>query len=327
MHMSRRKLILTTAAVVLPLTTTGCDSSSDDRGTQTVRFGYLADYNGSSLLAIADKQGLWRKAGLKPDIKVFTNGPVQIQALGAGDLDFGYIGPGAMWLPASGKAKVVAVNTLGYADRVIAQPGIKSLADLKGKKVGVPQGTSGEMILDLALKNAGMSVKDVTKVPMDPSTVVSAFASGQIDAAGIWYPLIDTIKKKKPELVEVASSVNMPEHTFPTAFVSRTDADKALTEKVVRVLQEANDWRAAHPEQTVTETAAMLKVNAASVKADASHVKTLTTQELVAKTKDGSVKKWFGDLNAFFVNSGKLKSAPDPATYYTGDLYTKVAGR
>ena len=36
---------------------------------------------------------------------------------------------------------------------------------------------------------------------MDPATVVSAFSSGQVDAAGIWYPLIDTIKAQVPDLV------------------------------------------------------------------------------------------------------------------------------
>ncbi|MFF4983828.1 aliphatic sulfonate ABC transporter substrate-binding protein [Streptomyces sp. NPDC001046] len=330
MRNSRHTLMLTTAAALLPLTAlTGCASGSDDSNaaTRSVRFGYIADYNGSSLLAVADKQDLWKKAGLRPDIKVFTNGPVQIQALGAGDLDFGYIGPGAMWLPASGKAKVISVNTLGYADRVIAQPGITDVKDLKGKKVGVPEGTSGEMVLDLALKEAGMSQKDITKIPMDASTVVSAFSSGQIDAAGIWYPLIDTIKAKKPDVVELASTVNMPDHTFPTAFVSGTRTDDALTRKVLEVLQEANDWRATHSEETIRHTAAMLKIDPAKVATDASHVKTLTTEDLVAKTKDGSVTKWLGDLNDFFVNAGKLKKSPDPNTYYTGDLYTEVAGR
>ncbi|MFC8096778.1 aliphatic sulfonate ABC transporter substrate-binding protein [Streptomyces sp. NPDC057301] len=331
MRLSRRALTLTAAAgLLLPLALTGCGSQADDSGaggTQKVRFGYLADFNGTSLLAIADKQDLWKKAGLSPEIKVFTNGPVQIQALGAGDLDFGYIGPGAMWLPASGRAKIVSINTLGYADRVIAQAGIDTMADLKGKKVGVPEGTSGEMILDLALEDAGMSPKDVEKVPMDPSTVVSAFSSGQIDAAGIWYPLIDTIKQRKPDLVELATTRDMPENVFPTAFVSGTDTKSDLTKKVVKVLQEANDWRAAHPQEAVQVTAAMLKIDVAKVEADASNVETLTTDELVARTEDGSVKEWLTGLNEFFTKNGKLPKAPDPDTYYSGDLYTQVAAQ
>ncbi|MGO4839373.1 ABC transporter substrate-binding protein, partial [Rhizobiaceae sp. 2RAB30] len=129
-----------------------------------IRVGYIADYFGTSLTAIASDQGLWAKHGLEPDLKVFTNGPIQIQALGAGSLDFGYVGPGALWLPASGKAKIVAMNALGLSDRVIAQAGIATMADLKGKKIGVPEGTSGDMLLRLALAKAGMQLSDVEVV-------------------------------------------------------------------------------------------------------------------------------------------------------------------
>ncbi|MGW4964761.1 aliphatic sulfonate ABC transporter substrate-binding protein [Nonomuraea sp. NPDC004186] len=319
MRSLRRALTAATAATVLALSMTACSGDGS-----TVRFGYISDYNGASLLAIANKQGLWQKQGLTPEIKVFTNGPLQIQALGAGDLDFGYIGPGAMWLPATGKAKVVAINTLAYADRVIGRPGISTMQDLKGKKVGVPEGTSGDMVLNLALKKAGMTAQDIQKVPMDPATVVSAFSAGQIDGAGIWYPLIDTIKQKVPGMVEVASTREFPDNSFPTAFVGGPKVDQELTGKVIKVLQEANDWRAAHPDEAITEAAALLKLDPAKVKADAANVQTMTTADLVAKTKDGTVAKWLNSLGDFFVGTGQLKSRPDPATYYTGDLYEKA---
>ncbi|MEV5749155.1 aliphatic sulfonate ABC transporter substrate-binding protein [Actinoallomurus sp. NPDC052308] len=322
MRVVRRALMPVVAVTMLAPSVTACS----DNGTK-VRFGYIADYNGASLLAIAAKQGLWKKQGLTPEVKVFTNGPLQITALGAGDLDFGYIGPGAMWLPASGKAKVVAINTLTTADRVIARPGITSIEGLRGKKVGVPKGTSGDMVLNLALRKANMTAKDIREVPMDPATIVTAFASGQIDGAGIWYPLLGTIKTKVPGLVELAGEKDFPDTSFPTAFVSGTKTKTALTDKVLTVLQQANDWRAAHPDQAISEAAGLLKVDQAKVKADAANVQTMTTADLVAKTKDGTVTKWLNGLANFFVGTGQLKSAPDPATYYTGDLYTKAAGR
>ncbi|AEN08499.1 MULTISPECIES: aliphatic sulfonate ABC transporter substrate-binding protein [unclassified Streptomyces] len=327
MRILQRALTAVAAVSVLALSVTGCSGDSSSDGGRKVRFGYISDYNGASLLAIADKQGLWKEQGLSPDYKVFTNGPLQIQALGSGDLDFGYIGPGAMWLPASGKAKVVAVNTLARADRVIAQPGIDSIQDLKGKKVGVPEGTSGEMALNLALQKAGMSEKDVEKVPMDPSTVVSAFVSGQIDGAGLWYPLIDTIKARKPGLKEVASTADFTDKAFPTAFVSPAKADKELTTKVVKVLQKANDWRAAHPEESVDAAAGLLKIDRKAVAADAANVETLSTGELVAKTKDGTVGGWLDGLGEFFVGTGQLPKAPASTTYYEGDLYTEAYGK
>lgn len=327
MRIPQPALALAATASVLALSVTGCSGDSSSDGATAVRFGYISDYNGASLLAVADKQGLWKKEGLSPKYSAFTNGPLQIQALGAGDLDFGYIGPGAMWLPASGKAKVVAINTLGYADRVIAQPGITSIEGLRGKKVGVPEGTSGDMALNLALQKAGMTEKDIQKVPMDPSTVVSAFVSGQIDGAGLWYPLIDTIKARKPGLKEVASTKDFPGKAFPTAFVAGDSTEAGLTSKVVKVLQKANDWRAAHPDETVDAAAGLLDVDRDKVASDAAHVKTMTTADLVAKTEDGTVDTWLKGLGDFFVGTGQLKSSPSPDTYYDGDLYTKAYGK
>lgn len=134
-------------------------------------------------------------------------------------------------------------------------------------------------------------MKDISKVVMDAPTVVSAFASGQIDGAGIWYPLIDTIKEKVPGMKEVASTEDIPGSTFPTAFVSGAKTKPERDRKVVQVLQEANDWRAAHPKESIALAAKLLKADEAKVAADAEHVKTMTPAELVARTKDGTVDK------------------------------------
>lgn len=309
-------------AFMLSLSVSACSNSASE-DNNTVRFGYIGDYNGASLLAIAEQQGLWEKAGLTAHVKSFNNGPVQVQALSAGNLDYGYIGPGAMWLPASGKAKVVAINTLTYADRVIGQPGMKSMKDLKGKRVGVPEGTSGDMVLNIALAKAGMTVKDVEKVNMDPSTIVSAFSSGKVDGAGFFYPAIDTIRKKVPGLEEIASTKDTGD-AFPTAFVAGTKVPEGKNSKVIKVLQQANDWRKQHPEETVTLTAKMLQVTEAQAKADASHVETLSTKDLAAKTKSGEVDKWLKTLGDFFVRNKQLDDNPDPTEYYTGDLYRQA---
>lgn len=305
------------AALLLCAASVSACSSSDD----SVKFGYIADFNGASLIAIAQEKGLWAKNGLTVEAKPFTNGPLQVQALGSGDLDFGYVGPGALWLPPSGKAKIVAINSIGLADRVIAQAGV---TDLRGKKIGVPEGTSGDMILRLALAKAGLTMNDVEKVVMDPPTIVTAFANKQIDAAGLWYPLVDTIKKQVPDLVEVAKNEDFyPETTFPSAFVARNEVSPELSKKVVKVLREANDLRAADSKAAVATTAAFLKVPADKLTSEAANVKLLTTAELDAATADGTVVGWLTSMNKLFTDFGKLKAAVDPKTYYLGEAYSK----
>ncbi|MEV5548748.1 aliphatic sulfonate ABC transporter substrate-binding protein [Streptomyces sp. NPDC052309] len=306
------------------LTACGSGTSSGASGDK-VRFGYINDFNGASLIAIADAKGLWKKHGLTAESKVFTNGPLQIQALGTDNLDFGYIGPGAMWLPASGQAKVVAINTLGNSDRVIAQPGIDSMEKLKGKTVAVPEGTSGDMILSLALKQAGMTKKDLDVVPMDPSTIVSAVSSKQVDGAGFWYPAAATIKKQVPGLEELARNSDFEDDVaFPTAFVAGNklvEDQPEKVKKVLAVLRDAIAFRSAHTDEAVRLTAGKLGIPVDQVEADASNNKLLSVEELDTLTRDGTIATWLKGMNDYFVDTGKLKKPVDPSTYYTGDLF------
>ncbi|MEB3371848.1 aliphatic sulfonate ABC transporter substrate-binding protein [Saccharopolyspora mangrovi] len=323
--MTSRKRWLAGLLAGLAVALTGCGGGS---AADEVRFGYIGDYNGASLLAVAEDQKLWDKHGLSADISVFNNGPLQIQALGSGDLDFGYIGPGAMWLPASGQAKVVAMNTLGNADRVIAQPGTNSMADLRGKTIGVPQGTSGEMILDLALREAGMTEKDVKVVPMEASTIVSAFSAKRIDAAGFWYPAIDIIKQQVPGLVELARNSDFAgQLEFPTAFVAGNevvDGQQDKARRVLAVLRDAMRYRSANAERTVELTAGLLKKDPAQVRADAANVQVLGVEELDRMTADGTVERWLSTMDSYFTGTGQLKQSTGPANYYTGELFTSA---
>ena len=322
----RKKLLGVVAASALALTACGGGGSGEGGETIDVTFGYIGDFNGTSLLAVAEQEGIWEKHGLDVTPKVFTNGPLQIQALGTGDLDFGYIGPGAMWLPASGQAKVVAINTLGEADRVVAQAGISTMQDLRGKTVAVPEGTSGDMILTLALEKAGMTVDDIERVPMEPAAIVAALSSKQVDAAGFWYPALATVKQQVPDLVELAQNTDFEDTVaFPTAFVAGNDVvanEAEKTKRVLAALREAMQYRTDQPGPTIEATASMLGIEAAQVEADASNVQVLPVAELDRLTTDGTVQKWLAGMNDYFVAAGKLDAPVEPSEYYTGDLFT-----
>ena len=288
--------------------------------------GYIADFPNASVLAIAKDQKLWEAEGLEPTVKVFTNGPIQIQAMGAGSLNFGTIGPGALWLPASGKAKVVGVNDIGFSDRVIVQSTINSIAELKGKKVGVPQGTSGDMILRMALAKNGMTISDIQMVPMDPSTIVAAFTSKQIEAAGIWYPLIDTIKPRVPDMKELASNQEFyPQTSFINTFVARNEIveqNPDVVKKFLRVMKKAMDYRVANLDRSIELTTAFLNAPKEVTDKVARSRKMLSSQELDAFTKDGTVNKWLTDFNKMFQDFGTVKDPLAPEKYFTADLFT-----
>lgn len=325
-----------TGVVTLALSLAACSPDSgtaggDDGATSaeltTIDVGYIADFNGASLVAIADEQGLFAEHGLEVELAEFTNGPLQVQALGTADLDFGYLGPGAMWLPASGQAQVVAINATGNADRVLAHPdsGIASLEDLAGKKIAVAEGTSGDMIVSMALKSVGLTPDDVELVPMDPSTIVSAFASGQVDAAGLWYPLVDTVVAQVPETEILAENDDfIDDVSFPSAIVARNEVVAEQPETVeafVAALREANDFRYENLDEAVAITAERLGVDAEAATSDAQNATYYTSAELDGFSTDGTVTTWLASLNEYFVDAGKATETLDPEEYYQGDLF------
>jgi NitT/TauT family transport system substrate-binding protein len=335
---SRKLLGAAAAAAAVALALTGCAGGGDQPSGDApaseyddvidVNFGYIPDFNGTSLLAIAEDQGLWQKYGLNVTPQNFTNGPLQIQALGTGDLDFGYIGPGAFWLPASGQAKIVALNTLGQADRVVAQAGIDSIEDLRGKTVAFPEGTSGDMILTLALEEAGMTKDDINAVPMEPAAIVAALSSKQVDGAGFWYPALATVKQQVPDLVELAQNSDFEDTVaFPTAFVAGNDVVADEPDKLDRVLKALRDaiaYRAENPDEAIQLTADFNALDPAQVEADAGNVQILSLDEIDSLTEDGTVDTWLSGMVDYFVQAGKLDAPVEPSEFYTGDLFLQA---
>ena len=332
MRLSRRSLGAALAGLTLVLSAGACSSGGAGGGAEgdtiEVSFGYIPDFNGTSLLAVAEDQGLWEEHGIDATTSSFTNGPLQIQALGTGDLDFGYIGPGAFWLPASGQAQIVALNTLGRADRVVAQPGIESVEDLRGRTVAVPEGTSGDMILTLALEEAGMTKDDVELVPMEPPAIVAALSSGQVDAAGFWYPALATVQEQVPDLVELADNTDFEDTVaFPTAFVAGNDVvteEPETVDAVLRVLREAMAYRSENMDETIQLTADFNNLEVADVEADAANVEVLTVEELDELTQDGTVDTWLTGMQDYFVQAGQLDEPVEPSEFYTGDQFVQA---
>jgi NitT/TauT family transport system substrate-binding protein len=167
-----------------------------------------------------------------------------------------------------------------------------------------------------------MALSDIQLIRMDPSTVVAAFASQQIDAAGIWYPLVGVIKERVPNLVELAKNADFfPQIAFPTAFVSRNDVADDLSRKVIAVLKKANAFRAANLDASIAVTSKFIGVSADKLATEAANSKFLTTPELEASAADGTAAGWLSTLNAMFKDFGRLPDPLDPKAYFRSDLY------
>ena len=125
------------------------------------------------------------KCGIKVDEKVFAKGPDVMQGILAGELD---VGTTASEAAISGRANGAPIYVVaGFAKggaRLVAgkDSGIKSVKDLKGKKVGVTRGGIHEVLLDAELGQNGLTPKDVTIVYLAFADLNQALLGKNIDA-------------------------------------------------------------------------------------------------------------------------------------------------
>jgi NitT/TauT family transport system substrate-binding protein len=94
-------------------------------------------------------------------------------------------------------------------DKIIVNDQIKSILDLKGKKVAAEEGTVDHFLLVQALQKAGMKIQDVQFIPMETGKAADAFVAGEVDAVSVFAPFT-TKAFKRPKSIELFSSNNFP---------------------------------------------------------------------------------------------------------------------
>lgn len=304
--------------------------TESERERVSLTVGYIdTSINGVGVIAAANELDLWEAAGIDVELVPFTNGPTQIQAMAAGSLDVGYIGGGATWLPMSGQATIIVPNESTFGDYLIASPasGATSVDDLAGLRVGVPDGGSGEMILTLALEEAGLSMDDIERIPLDPPNVVSAFVAGQIDVAAIFSPLSDQIFESVPDAEILANNRDFPQTEFVGAWVASNQAIEEKAEAVSRFLEvyaQVNDYRIENMEEVVAWAAAESGAPAAGLQGQADNLEWWPSDQILADNQSGATVERFVALQELFLSINRLETAGDPAVFVNTELFNQA---
>jgi NitT/TauT family transport system substrate-binding protein len=176
-----------------------------------LRIGY-SDWPGWVAWQIAIDKGWLREAGL--DVKFdWFDYSASMEAFAAGKIDGDCLTNGDALVMGAGGARNVMIMITDYSngnDMIVARPGIKSLKDLKGKKIGIETGLVDHLLLLDGLKKQGMTQDDVTLVNSKTNETPQVLASGQVDAIGAWQPNSGLAMKALPGAHPVYTSAQAP---------------------------------------------------------------------------------------------------------------------
>lgn len=157
-----------------------------------VRIGFQ---KGSAILVLARKQGVIEKRlkplGVTVKWSEFQFGPPMLEAMGAGAVDLGSVGDTPPVFAQAGGSNLVYVAATPSSEHAVLVPKnspIRSLADLRGKKVAFGKGSSAHNVALKALALGGLTLKDVEPVYLSPADATAAFNGGNVDAWVVWDP-------------------------------------------------------------------------------------------------------------------------------------------
>jgi sulfonate transport system substrate-binding protein len=189
MRLSRRSLGL----LALGAASLGSLFSSASAEEKTIRVGYQKYGNVILLKNKGTLEGKLAALGYKVVWSEFPSGPPLLEALNAGAIDFGHAGEAPPIFAQAAAAQFLYVAheppaPKGEAILVPKDSPIKSVADLKGKKVALNKGSNVHYLLVKALEKAGVQYSEIQPTFLAPADARAAFESGKVDAWVIWDP-------------------------------------------------------------------------------------------------------------------------------------------
>jgi sulfonate transport system substrate-binding protein len=234
-------------------TSAGATAGASDAALSQVTL-HVGDQAGAGAEALLKAAGLLGKLPFKVTWSDFTSGPPMLQAMGAGSLDFGSVGDAPPVFAAAGGNKIDIVGALKSDPRgaVLLVPKgspIQSIAQLRGKRIAVAQGSSADYHLLTVLKKAGLSVHDVSLDYLQPAEALAAFSSGSVDAWDIWSPFGEQAQAQAGARVLVDGDGFGSPYGFEVASQAAL-ADQAKTAAIrdlLTLLNQAHTWADTHP--------------------------------------------------------------------------------
>ena len=247
-------------------------SLAQDKPTDQIRIGLQKS---STLIAVLRANGELEKAlaplGVKVSWHEFSSGLPLLESLGVGNLDFG--ADVADTVPIFAQA---AGSKLAYVAEESASPAaqailiakdspIRSLADLKGKKVAVTKGAGSHYLLLAALGKAGLNFKDISPAYLAPADGRAAFVSNNVDAWVAWDPFLTSAQRQSGAAILSDGSRGLASYKrYYLAAEAFAEKRSDILNIVFAKLRETGKWVKDNPREAATLLAGLWGIDAAT---------------------------------------------------------------
>lgn len=265
---SIRRTTAVAALAALAITSAGATacSSSTSSSPHQLTVAYVVDPSWSHV-PVAQKAGYFKSHGLDVKVVNFSTGVEALQALTAGQVDVATAAavPTSAALTKSPQLRIVADGSRWNGFRLVARKsaGITSLADLNGKTIGTPLGTSGAFFASTVLQHTGADAK---LVQVAPPAIVTAATQGNVDAVSIFQPYqTQVIQALGNDAAVLQDPDSFVDHCLYLSTEATTNGKAADLSAFFAALGEAGKDLTAQKPEAITAVSEATKLDAALV--------------------------------------------------------------
>jgi aliphatic sulfonates family ABC transporter substrate-binding protein len=265
--------------------------------------GWQPTMNGARFF-VAEAEGLFGEEGLDVNLIKFTAGPPFFAAFQSASIDVGFLGfqPAVTAVAQGIPIKIVAVeNDAGGAEGLVARTdsGIKSLPDLRGKKVATKRGSSAHTALLTGLQVGGLKETDIQLIDLDVTALLPAFRKGDIHAAWYWEPWMGLLKREGGLVVTTDRDIKLPVGILWAAREAWLQKNAEAMQRLLRILDKAAQRIRERPQD-------MAKLIAKRLELSEEHVFEVLTKQASWPTNAESVAETYVfSMSPMAVGSGR----------------------
>ena len=281
-------------------------------------------------------RGYFADQGVDLEMIKFDNGTQINQALAGGRIDVALAGAAVIQnFAVQGNGVIIAPAYMDSNDLYVNPgSGVKTVADLAGKQVAFPLGTTAHILVDWALADAGLNMSSIKVVNTGYAATASALISGAVPAAVTHAAVARIIRREKPDVVKLAdlkkyvpNRVVLGGMVASNAYYSANKPDLvSLTTAYVRSYREV--WKDKKAQRDVYDK--YYAKDESFQEFDSNIMENLefpSPEQWVKYLDDGSMARWAVDVAKTLERAGALKTISDPKQFLDINIYKEAVRR